>query len=477
MLGALKWATVDRVAQQGIQFVIGVILARLLDPKDYGLMGMIIIFAQIAYVMVESGLGYALVRTTDITETHKNTVFYSNCGISVILYAVLWFCAPAIATFFNQPDLVWIARVTFLAILFNALYLVPYNLIGRALDYKTLTKINLTSTILSGISGILLAFYGLGVWALVVQQTSYHFFRMILFHFYSTWKPAMLFSFQILKGYAGFSVNMLGTSLLTVLFNNIYTLLLGKFYAVKQVGYYTQGNKMSDTVNFTFLAILSTVYNLMAQIHEQTERVANILRTFTKNVSVITLPLTLFLIVAAKPLFFLLFGEKWLDAVPYFQLMCAANLFAPLYQLKVHALNARGRSRATFLIELVKRIIIVVSIVVCFWLDWDIKVMLLFYIASCWLAYALSAIIIKRELTVYYRHQMLDILHGVLAGALVGAIAYIMSICFDNLYITFCVQSAASIAIYSAYQMLFNHQFLHETKNLIKGKVDEEEQI
>lgn len=475
MLGALKWATVDRVAQQGMQFVIGVILARLLDPQDYGLMGMIIIFAQIAYVMVESGLGYALVRTTDITETHKNTVFYSNCGISVILYVVLWFCAPAIATFFNQPSLVWISRVTFLAILFNALYLVPYNMLGRALDYKTITKINFTSTILSGVSGILLAYFGMGVWALVVQQTSYHFFRMIMFHFYSTWKPALLFSFQILKGYAGFSVNMLGTSLLTVFFNNIYTLLLGKFYDVKQVGYYTQGNKMSETVNFTFLAILSTVYNLMAQINEQTERITNILRSFTKNVSNITVPLTVFLIIAGKPLFFLLFGEKWLFAVPYFQLMCAANLFAPLYQLKVHALNARGRSRATFLIELVKRTIIILSILVCFYMGWNIIIMLLFYIASCWLAYALSAIVIKRELTLYYRHQLLDVLHALLCGAVVGAAVYAVALPLENLYLTFGIQAVTALAVYSLYQLLFNHQFLHETKNLIKGRLDEED--
>lgn len=475
MLGALKWATADRVAQQGIQFVIGVILARLLDPKDYGLMGMILIFAQIAYVMVESGLGYALVRTTEITETHKNTVFYSNCGISVILYLILWFCSPAIATFFNQPDLVWIARVTFLAILFNALYLVPYNMMGRALDYKTLTKINFTATLLSGISGIVMAYCNLGVWALVTQQTSYHFFRMILFHFHSTWKPALLFSFQILKGYAGFSVNMLGTSLLTVLFNNIYTLLLGKLYPVKQVGYYTQGNKMSETVNFTFLAILSTVYNLMAQIHEQTERVANILRTFSKNVSNITLPLSVFLLCAAKPLFFLLFGEKWLDAVPYFQLMCAANLFAPLYQLKVHTLNARGRSRTTFLVELTKRVIILLSIVVCLWLDWDIKIMLLFYIGSCWLAYILSAVAIKKELLIYYRHQFLDILPSLGSSVLVGASVFAISLCFDNLYITIGIQTVTALAVYFLYQLIFNRQFLTETKNLIQGKVDENE--
>lgn len=473
MLGALKWATVDRFAQQGIQFVIGIILARMLDPKDYGLMGMIIIFAQIAYVMVESGLGYALVRTTNITEEHKNTVFYSNCGISVILYTILWFTAPFIAEFFNQPSLVWIARVTFLAILFNALYLVPYNMLGRALDYKTLTKINFTATILSGLCGITMAYYQMGVWALVMQQTSYHFFRMVMFHIYSTWRPSILFSWDILKGYAGFSVNMLGTSLLTVLFNNIYTLLLGRYYPVKQVGYYTQGNKMSETVNFTFLAILSSAYNIMARIHEETERMVNVIRTFTKNVSNITIPLSVFLIVTARPLFFILFGEKWLSAVPYFQMMMAANMFTPLYQIKVHALNARGRSKSTFIIELVKRSIILISIVVSLWLNWGIMVMLLFYIGACWLAYLLSAVAIKKETNHYFRHQILDIMHGVMAGIIVGAGVYAASAALENKYATFTLQIVTAMILFAAYQSLFNSKMIDEAKHLIQEKVDE----
>lgn len=474
-IGALKWAAADRVAQQGIQFIIGIVLARLLDPKDYGLMGMIIIFAQIAYVMVESGLGSALVRTKDITEKHKNTVFYTNCFISVLLYIVLWFCSPLIADFFNQPSLIWIARVTFLAILFNALYIVPFNMQGRALDYKTITKINFSATLLSGISGIVMAFCDYGVWALVVQQTSYHFFRMISCNIFTRWKPRLMFSFSILKSYAGFSVNMLGTSLLTVIFNNIYTLLLGKLYPVKQVGYYTQGNKMSETINFTFVAILGTVYNLMAQIHDQKERIAQILRTFTKNVGIITIPITVFLIVAGKPLFFLLFGEKWLFAVPYFQIMLLANLFTPLYQIKVHALNARGRSRATFLIELVKRIIILASIGICLWMDWDIMIMLYCYVASCWLAYALSAIVIKKELTLYYKHQLFDIFHGIFSSIVVGIGTYFVAQFIDNLYITFAVQVASACALYAAYQYAFNLKAMNEIKNLLKGKIDEEE--
>ncbi len=461
------------MAQQGVQFIIGIILARLLVPEDYGLIGMVLVFAQIAYVLVESGLGYALVRTHDIGEEHKNTVFYSNLCISIVLYVILYFCSPLIADFFNQPSLTSIARVTFLAILFNALYIVPYNLLGRDLDYKTLTKINFGATTLSGASGIVMAIYGYGVWALVVQQTSYHFFRMILFHIFIKWKPKLMFSWNILKSYASFSVHMLGSSLLTVLFNNVYTFILGKLYPVKEVGFYTQGNKMSDTVNFTFLAILSTTYNLFAKIHNQIERVARILRTINQKVSIITLPLIIFMIIIAKPMFFLLFGAKWLDAVPYFQIICLANLFAPLYQINIHAINALGFSKSTFRIELTKRILIVISIVLCFVFNANIMTMLYFYALSCWIAFAMTTINIKKRLSIFYIHQLFDVTTGLWIAIIIGIGCYCCRFITDNLYALFGIECGVAIALFLLYILIFQPKLVQETKDMLHGNFEE----
>lgn len=466
MIGALTWSSIDRIGQQGVQFIIGIVLARLLCPADYGLIGMVMIFAQFAYAMVESGLGAALVRTKDLTETHCNTVFYTNLSISIILYTILFFCAPMIADFFNQPILTIISRVTFAAILFNSMYLVPFNIAGRELDYKTITKVNIISTIISGTAGITMAYYNMGVWALVVQQTGYHFVRMICFHAFSKWKPKLLFSFNILGEYFQFSSHMLGTSLLTVIFNNIYTFLLGKYYSINQVGFYTQGYKLSDSVNFTFIAILSTSYNLFAKIQHQQDRIKRILGELVKRTSLITIPATLFLIVAAKPLIITLLGIKWLEAVPYFQLICAANLFAPIYQINVHSLNSIGKSNITFRMELIKRMLILVSVIVCF--SQGIIIMLLGYVVSCWIAFICSIWFVKHNIGSYYLHQIKQFLPNLILGTTIGGVVFALNFTTENYILCICMQIIVAIIIYVFYIKIWQNDLYVKATDLIK---------
>ncbi len=408
MLGALTWSSIDRVAQQGVQFVIGIVLARLLSPTDYGLMGMVMIFAGLSYVLVESGFNFALIRTKNLTSAHTNTIFYTNLGISVILYLLLFFTAPYIAQFFGQPELTAIARVTFLAILFNACYLVPYALINKALDYKSLAKINLFATLIGGGIGVAMAFNNYGVWALVTQQTSYHFFRIFGFYYHTHWKPALEFKWQVIKEYYQFSAHIMASSLLTILFNNIYTLILGKLYPVKLVGYYTQAYKVSETANFTFTAIFNTTYHLFAQIHDERERLVHLLNSLLQRTALVVVPITVLLIAVAEPLFFTLFGEKWMSSVPYFQLICLANILVPLFQINIHSLNAIGKSNISFRTEVVKRILIVLSIFIG--LRWNILGLLLGYAVSCWLAWFISCYEVKSNLQVAIWKQVRHIL-------------------------------------------------------------------
>jgi O-antigen/teichoic acid export membrane protein len=432
MLGALTWSSIDRVAQQGVQFLIGIVLARLLSPTDYGLMGMVMIFATLSYVLVESGFNYALVRTKNLTEAHTNTIFYTNLGISCTLYTLLFITAPYIAQFFGQPELTAIARVTFLAILFNACYLVPYALINKALDYKSLAKINLSATLLSGGIGITLAYLNYGVWALVIQQTSYHFFRIFGFYYQTKWRPALLFKWQVIREYYHFSAHIMASSLLTILFNNIYTLILGKLYPIKQVGYYTQAYKASETANFTFQAIFNATYNLFAQIHDERERLVHILNTLIQRAALVVIPITVCLIVIAKPLFFTLFGEKWLPAVPYFQLICLGNLLIPLYQINIHSINAIGKSNVSFSVEISKRILILASIVIG--LKWEIFGLLIGYAIACSVAWVISCSRVKKELGLPLLQQVKHIVPALLLSLFLGAISYWSSTYISGLY-------------------------------------------
>ena len=469
VVGALAWSSIDRVAQQGTQAIIGIILARLLSPTDYGLMGMVMIFATLSYVLVEGGLTAALVRTKNITKEHTNTVFYSNLAVSSALYLIFFFTAPLLADFFAQPKLVSLIRVTNLALIFNSLYIVPYGLIERELDFKKLAKVNFISTSISGIAGAAAAFYGAGVWALVIQQTAYHFIRCICFHIWQRWMPKLIFSKQVFKEYASFSIHILSSNLLNVLFNNIYTFLLGKFYTVRLLGYYTQANKMAETSNFTFSAIFGkTSYNLFAKIHEESERMINAMRQMIQKSSLIVIPTTIFLIFAAKPIFFTLFGEKWLTSVPYFQLICIANLLNIVYLINNYALNSVGKSKLSLKVEVIKRCLILTSILLCF--NYGVMALLIGYAVSCFLAWFTSLLQVNKTIGLKIRDQLKDIVPTMIWSIIICYLGYLCGLLTDNLYVKLILQGTTSLSLYIVVITIFYKDMWEYVMKFLKIK-------
>ena len=419
-ISALKWSTADRFGQQVIQFLVGLILANNIVPDDFGLFGMLAIFNGLSFVLVESGFGQALVRKKSNDQQEFSTIFFFNVFIGILLYVILYFCAPSIAAFFHQPELVKLSRFTFIVIILNAFYLVQINILGIKLDYKNITKVNFISTIISGSVGATMAITGFGVWALAVQLVCYHFVRMICFFYFVRWKPLLFFSFIYIREHWHFSIGLLGTGILNVIFNNIFTLIYGKFFP-KEIGYYVQANKQSETVNYAFVSVLTgTTYNVFSQIHEQTERLKHLLREFSHKTAVIVIPAGFFLIASAKNLIVSLIGEIWLPAVPYFQLICAANLVSCLYQLNINTLNARGKSKITFRTEIIKKGLILLSVVSLFSLG--SKIMIAGYVLACWIGYFITMVEVKREINHYWKNQLKDILPAAGIGLLIALI-------------------------------------------------------
>lgn len=470
MIGALTWSTIDRFGQQAVQFVIGLILARLLTPADYGLIGMVMIFAALSFVLVESGFGQALVRKKDANETDFNTIFYFNIFISLLLYIILYFSTPIIAIFFKQPQLILLGRIIFLSVLFNALYLVPFMKLGKAMDFKTIAKVNLISTLLSGLIGLILAFYSFGVWALVAQQVLYHFFRMITFHAFVKWKPQWLFSFEVIREFWYFSIHLLGTSVLNVIFNNLYVILLSKFYPIKQVGFYSQANKLNETFNFSFQSILvGSTYSLFAQIQDNDERFRRVFREIAKKTSIITFPVMLVLIAVANPFIFVLLSEKWMPAVPYLQLLCLASLFSPLYNLNVSALNSRGKSKITFRIEMLKKLLIVLSVVVCF--NYGIITMLYGYALASLIAYLISILYLKKDIKHYAKHQITDFISGVGIGSFIAICVFGLSFLIQSNHLLLAVQITISSILYILCIKLFYNNMYNKSLQFIYSKL------
>jgi teichuronic acid exporter len=469
-INALTWTTIDRFGQQAVQFIIGLILARLLSPDDYGLLGMVMIFATLSFVLIESGFGQALIRKKDATELDFNTVFYFNIFISALLYVILFFSAPFIASYFNQPQLTLIGRIIFIAILFNAFYLVSFTKKVKEMDFKSVAKVNLFATILSGFCGVVLAILRFGVWALVTQQVSFHFFRMIAYQYFGKWKPKLLFSFSVIREFWSFSIHILGTSLLNVVFNNLYVLILGKYYQKKDVGYYTQANKLSETFNFSFQQILlGGTYSMFSQIQDDDDRFRRILREITKKASIVSIPVMLVFIAVAKPFVFVLLSAKWLPSAPYFQLLCFASLFTPFYGLNISALNARGLSRQTFFIETAKKGLILISVLISF--NYGVVTMLWGYVIACFVSYLISVVYIKRDIQHYIKNQITDLFSGLSIGILIAALAFSLSFFITNYHLLLFAQLILIVGIYVFAVKKVQPQLYNQVVGFIEQKV------
>lgn len=470
MLKTLTWVSIDKFGQQLAQLFIGIILARLLTPHDYKLIGVLMIFIALSSVMIDGGFGQALIRKQDATPTDFSTIFYLNLSISGLLYIILFFSAPLIANFFSEPELVKISRILFLTILFYAIYFVQYVVLNKKLDFRTLALINISSVVISGTLGIVLAFNGYGVWALVWQQIVSQLMRAILFPILVHWRPIRHFSFQVIKDFWNFSIHMLGSTTLNVIFNHIYTILLGRFYPL-QVGYYVQANKLNETVNAASQQILlSGTYPLLVQIQDNTERLTRIFRKLTTSLSLIVFPLTIVLIAIAKPFILVLIKEQWLSSVILFQLLLAASIFGPLYSLNISVLNARGESKKTLRIEFIKKTLILISLVFCF--QYGINSMLIGLIIATYLSYFISIVYIRKVLDLKLRSQFSDILPNLALSILLGGITAVfayLSISSNLLLVT--VQIAVAGIMYLLMVRFIYPEIFFNALNFIREKI------
>ena len=469
MLGALTWSSVNIFGVQLVQLMIGIILARILMPEDFGLIGILYVFFGLSTVLIDGGFGQGLIKKTTADNKDFSTVFFLNIFLSIILYVILYFTAPLIATFFSQPDLVSLARVVFLAVLIFPFYQTQQIQLLRNLNYKKMATVNISSVAISGILAAILAVYGYGVWALVYQQLSFHFCRFILFAIYVRWKPVFTFQISTIKELFGFTLPLLGQSILNVIFNQIYFVIIGRFYPIRQVGFFTQANKYSETVNAATQNILAMgTFPSFTKIQDDKERLLRIYRRLTSSVSMLTFPLVVFLIVAAEPIIIILITEKWLSSVVLFQLLLLANIFNPQYTININILNATGASGTTLKLELIKKSLILISIIACF--SFGIQVMLVGFVVANFLAYLISMVSIKKILKHYYKHQVEDVIKTFVISIVVGGITWSTQYLITDSLFKLVVQGFAFALFYlSALQIFFSEnmqEILGGIKNL-----------
>lgn len=431
-ISGITWSIVDNAYTQIITFVVGIILARLLEPKEFGLIGMIMIFIAIAQSFVDSGFSQALIRKKDCTEKDYNTVFYFNILVSVMFYLILFFSAGIISAFFNQSELINIIKVMGLSVILNGFGIVQGAQLTKEIDIKTQTKISAIANTASGILAIYLAYIGFGVWSLVWRAMTINLFRITLLWMWHKWRPQLMFSFQSFKELFGFGSKLLASGLLNTIFENLYYLVIGKYFSAQQLGYYTRALTFANLPSANINGVIQRVsYPVLAKIQDNPNAVKSGFKKLIKNTMFITFILMLIMAAIAKPLILTLIGQKWLQSVIYLQLLCFSLMLYPLHSLNLNVLNVKGRSDLFLKLEVIKKILVVPVIVIG--IIWGIIPMILGMIIHSFVCYFLNSRYAGLLINYSVTEQIKDITPGFILAGIVAILIFIPSLFINTL--------------------------------------------
>lgn len=366
----MKWGLLDNLANSGITFLVGLVLARILSPTEFGILGIIIIFINLSVVIIDGGFATALIRKPDATQDDYNTVFYVNVLVSVVLIALLCLGADAIAVFFCQPLLSSVLPAMSIILLFNAGSLIQKTILVKRLDFKSQACVSLVSSVVSGVLGIASAYKGLGVWALAVQQISRQFFMMVGLWIANHWLPALRFSIQSFKELFGFGAKLLAANVINSLYKDMFLAVIGKMYTARDLGYYNRADQFNMIFSNNFGQIVQKVsLSSLSQVQDNAERLRSAYRKLMRYIGMFAFAAVFGLAAIAKPLIVTLIGEKWLPSVYLLQIMSLYAAIYPLQQLNLNILNVKKRSDRFLKLEIIKKFLFIPVIAVGFFFE------------------------------------------------------------------------------------------------------------
>ena len=362
---SMLWNAVQRFGTVLLTFVSNLVLARLLFPEDFGCIGMLSIFIALSKTFIDGGFGAALIQKQNTTQADYSTIFYWNLFVSAFLFAILQIGAPWVAEFYHMPLLKDVLRVMSVVLLINGFSVIQTTILTKLLSFKLIAKVNLFSTFIGVVVSIIAAYMGMGVWSLVVNNLLASLLAAILFWILNPWRPTWEFSLKSFSELFNFGGLMLLSSLLNTLFENIQGLVIGRFYTAKDMGFYSQAKKLDEVPSSSISQIVTQVsFPVFSKIADDLVALKNSVRKNIICTTYLIFPLQVLLIVLAKPIFLLLFGNKWLDSVPYFQVLCVYSMFVSLNAINTNIYKAMGRSKVYFWVQLSKKILGVILLII-----------------------------------------------------------------------------------------------------------------
>lgn len=452
----MVWTALQKYSTMFIHFISGIILARLLTPYDYGCIGMLAIFMTLAEAFIDGGFGQALIQKKRPTQQDYSTIFFWNLGMAVVMYAVLFFSAPAIARFYDIPLLSDVLRVQGVILFIYAFNIIQKNQLRKKLNFKLLSIVTIgTSLIALGIT-IYMAYKGYGVWALVAQHIITSAIPALVFWFYVKWRPIWTFSWQSFKELFSFGFYMFLTNLLNSFGNQIQGLLIGKFYNASTMGYYSKAHGLERLASTSISSVMTQVtYPLYAEAQDNKKQLANMIRRITMTLSYLTFPLMFILILCAKPIFVLLYSDRWLNSVPYFQMLCLSGLALCLQAVNNQSVAAVGQSRAMFIWTVIKRAVGIGIIIVGLVL-FGMKGLLVGMVLSSWFSYLVNISLVSKFVGYKWSDQLLSIMPVLIASVVSAVVAYFVGRLLNlSMYPDGIVKFVVYVIIYMGWSLIF----------------------
>ena len=465
----LFWSFLSSGGIQLLNLIIGIFLARLLSPAEYGIVGVLAIFTLIAGNLQESGFGVALVNIKDIKHNDYNAVFWFNTAMSLLLYLILFLCAPLIAGFYHQPALVPLSRYLFLAFIFAALSISPNAMLARSLKMKEKAITSLSALVISGIVGVVMAFNGVSYWSLATQQILYNVVICFGRYYYTRWCPTFKVDFTPVKQMFSFSYKVLITSVLTTINNNVLTVIFGRLFPVHAVGNFTQANKWNNMANqLVSNTVAQVAQPVLTRINDDNERQRRVFGKMLRFTAFLAFPAMFGLALVAPQLIISTIGEKWLESIPLLQILCVSGAFIPLYTVYQNLFLSQGKSDVYMWLTIGQIAIMLTAVIACH--SFGIKTMVIAFACVNVLWLLAWQVFASRLIGYRFTSMLRDLLPFMVIALSVMGVTWLVTLPLSNIYLLLVIRIVIAALLYALTMKLLKAKIYQECIDFISSR-------
>lgn len=469
-IGGFIWRLAERVGAEGVTFIVSIILARLLDPSDYGAISLITVFTSILSVFINSGMGTALIQKIDADDLDYSSLFYFNMVMCLLLYGVMFFSAPLIADFYNMPELTAYVRVISLTLVISGVKGIQQSYVSKNMLFKKFFFSTLGGTLVSAVVGVVMAYEGFGTWALIGQQLSNMVIDTAVLWITVKWRPKWMFSFKRLKKLFSYGWKMLASALLDTTYNQLRSLIIGKVYSSADLAFYNKAYTFPNVVISNInTSIDSVLLPSLASVQRDRETLKAITRRAITTSIYIIAPFLMGLAACGESIISILLTDKWLPSYPYMVVICITFMFRPINTANLNAIQAMGRSDIFLKLEIIKKIIGIIAVLITFKIS--VMAMVLSLLVTIVLSQITNSWPNKKLINYSYIQQIKDVLPSILLASFMGICVYCVKFLNLNSWLTLIIQVPLGVLIFVGLSIVFKINSFYYVLDIIKPQI------